>query len=596
MSLALGAERTVISHLRIRGGTGDAMQAGLRASTLLASASFSPPGMSPASVLIVRKFSDPRPGKLTLSGAMQLANDWEQAVRARMAVVAQRAQRPARSAVSADAEAVLFADDAELAACLVRDWLRDSVAGRWWWRGVLGDASPRQWLARQVLARGEVMVPVISMLSPGDTLAWIAGLDEAEVQQALAAIARSHGLSVAHEEAAAPQLVSPAPRDAVRDGVGEEGVQSAGIRRLVAVVPELRAANLAPPWRRLIALVLALNREPAWTRSRQFGIALRVLESTGVYPVLAWMAEDSLTARDGSTSIRGIGESPSALKRLGETVVEVPTAPNFLTSLPDGEGIFPHPSPLPGGEGIPTHASALQGEEGLFLRDDSRLEREGMFSHPSPGPEGDRVAGSALLRQAARTPVAPEQRVPEIITASRINTEFGGIFYLLNAALAMQFYSDFTAPRGANLKLSPWDWLALMGRAWFGREFVRDPVWGVLANLAGRKQRSLRRPRWFNGQMKLLLDRLALALVEQPVSAGPEMRAGAAGKGDSPLNHSHGIAALLCRAPAQVEVSASRVDVHISLSDLAISIRIAGLDRDPGWIPAAGRAVYFHFD
>lgn len=219
-----------------------------------------------------------------------------------------------------------------------------------------------------------------------------------------------------------------------------------------------------------------------------------------------------------------------------------------------------------------------------------------MFSHPSPGPEGDRVAGSALLRQAARTPVAPEQRVPEIITASRINTEFGGIFYLLNAALAMQFYSDFTAPRGANLKLSPWDWLALMGRAWFGREFVRDPVWGVLANLAGRKQRSLRRPRWFNGQMKLLLDRLALALVEQPVSAGPEMRAGAAGKGDSPLNHSHGIAALLCRAPAQVEVSASRVDVHISLSDLAISIRIAGLDRDPGWIPAAGRAVYFHFD
>lgn len=189
-----------------------------------------------------------------------------------------------------------------------------------------------------------------------------------------------------------------------------------------------------------------------------------------------------------------------------------------------------------------------------------------------------------------------DNQTAEVVTPFRINTRFGGIFYLLNAALAMQFYSDFTAPRGANLRLSPWDWLALIGRAWFGREFVRDPVWGVLTSLAGRRQRSLRRPRWFNGQMKLLLDRLALALGEQPFSAGPEKRAGAAGEGDSPLNHSHGIAALLCHAPAQVEVSASRVDVHISLSDLALSIRIAGLDRDPGWIPAAGRAVYFHFD
>jgi hypothetical protein len=37
------------------------------------------------------------------------------------------------------------------------------------------------------------------------------------------------------------------------------------------------------------------------------------------------------------------------------------------------------------------------------------------------------------------------------------------------------------------------------------------------------------------------------------------------------------------------------VHVHLSLSQLPLDLRIAGLDRDPGWIPAAGRSVAFHF-
>ncbi len=593
MSLALSGERTVISRLRIRGGTGDALQAGLRASTLLASASFSPPGMSPASVLIVRKFSDPRPGKLTLSGAMRLANDWEQAVRARMAVVAQRAQRPARSAVSADAEAVLFADEAELAACLVRDWLGDRVAGRWWWRGVLGDSSPRQWLARHVLARGEVMVPVISMLAPGDTLAWIARLSDEEARQAFAAVERSHALE---------------QRDSgQRDTDEQDGAQPAAIARLVAIVPELRTSRLAPAQQKLLALGLALVREPASVRSKQFAFALKVLEhalvSTGASgdidprsnigrPEPA--ATESVGARDAA---QGVGIADGVVDKSA-------LLPISATPLPQGARRLDAGAKTSSGSFVSRREQgALQEERETGIGNLGSVKNgNDSFPHPYPLPEGEGVfVGVDRLSIASQSPdaiakPAAENEFPDLFLAPRINTAFGGIFYLLNAALAMQIYSDFTAPRGQNLKLSPWDWLALIGRTWFGREFVRDPVWGLLAGLAGRQQRSLRRPRWFNGQMKLLLDRLALALGEQPESAGPEMRTGAAGKGDSPLNHSHRITALLCRAPAQVEVSASRVDVHLSLSDLALSIRIAGLDRDPGWIPAAGRAVYFHFD
>jgi hypothetical protein len=40
----------------------------------------------------------------------------------------------------------------------------------------------------------------------------------------------------------------------------------------------------------------------------------------------------------------------------------------------------------------------------------------------------------------------------------------------------------------------------------------------------------------------------------------------------------------------------TRVDVRYALADHPFEIRRAGLDRDPGWIPAAGRRLHFHFD
>jgi hypothetical protein len=45
-----------------------------------------------------------------------------------------------------------------------------------------------------------------------------------------------------------------------------------------------------------------------------------------------------------------------------------------------------------------------------------------------------------------------------------------------------------------------------------------------------------------------------------------------------------------------VHVTATHVDVMLSLADLPIAIRFAGLDRNPGWIPAAGRYLAFHFE
>lgn len=53
---------------------------------------------------------------------------------------------------------------------------------------------------------------------------------------------------------------------------------------------------------------------------------------------------------------------------------------------------------------------------------------------------------------------------------------------------------------------------------------------------------------------------------------------------------------LLCSCPARLHVTPTHLDAYFTLARLPIEVRLAGLDRDPGWVPAAGRYIRFHFD
>lgn len=54
--------------------------------------------------------------------------------------------------------------------------------------------------------------------------------------------------------------------------------------------------------------------------------------------------------------------------------------------------------------------------------------------------------------------------------------------------------------------------------------------------------------------------------------------------------------ALLCQRPARLTLTLTHVDVTFALEHHPIELRMAGLDRNLGWIPAAGRYVAFHFE
>lgn len=182
---------------------------------------------------------------------------------------------------------------------------------------------------------------------------------------------------------------------------------------------------------------------------------------------------------------------------------------------------------------------------------------------------------------------------------ARIRTRYGGVFYLINLALVLGLYGDFSQPRRPGWALPPWDFLALLGERLVGPAFRDDALWPLLACLAGRAagaepgdghappagwrlppdwQAGRAMPAqlgpWLGWLVAAITPRLALQLGCAPDDIGPR----------------------LCRHDAELSVGDDTLDIHLGLDTLPIEIRVAGLDRDPGWVPAAARTIRFHFE
>jgi hypothetical protein len=57
-----------------------------------------------------------------------------------------------------------------------------------------------------------------------------------------------------------------------------------------------------------------------------------------------------------------------------------------------------------------------------------------------------------------------------------------------------------------------------------------------------------------------------------------------------------GALAFLCRRPGRITLTPVRLRAEFALADHPLAIRVAGLDRDPGWVPALGRVVEFSYE
>jgi hypothetical protein len=152
-----------------------------------------------------------------------------------------------------------------------------------------------------------------------------------------------------------------------------------------------------------------------------------------------------------------------------------------------------------------------------------------------------------------------------------IETNLGGLFYLINLAIFLEIYNDFTSPvEQLHDDLSIWDFITIVGKD-LDQE-TDDPLWNLLNDLAARED-ELTTPTWLSDLLPHIRARLHLAL----------------GIDDD-------LAEILLHHEAKITLTPTHLDVFFSLSDHPIEIRLSGLDRNPGWVPAAGRFIAFHYD
>jgi hypothetical protein len=510
------------------------------------------------------------------------------------------ARRPARETVSDTAQAVRFDDPAEMLVCAAHDWLDGNFARQWWWRSLLDSCA---------LARGAA---ALWQRHPAHIPAALATLDN-HAGEFAGRLPASDAASLVRLLIARHAL--PEQRPAAPDW----------IPRLPGLTPD-------DPRQRFLTLGLLLAHAPALARALQ--------------PSQAAEGGDrhALACDDASPRSPPDDETAAADPGLSQ---RLPAEQTWIPSAQANDDASPRRGPAARKPDLRRGSRTERDDEVGFVRHGFVQALPGLdqpaqntaAAQPSPAQRRSEAGANPPTRTRdtgrytpapaiafAQSPIAqpepaPPQTAPFALTSEQLETRYGGVLYLLNLALHLDFYADFTRPNHPGLTLSPWHFLALTGERLAGRGLLRDALWPLLVRLAGgdeveftaapplptalqpyvrmpcraEKRSAFRRPyvahpaegaalfrptksntwtTWLDSLLPPLRRRLAAAL-------GVPVRQ---------------ISGVLCRQPARIQVSPARLEAHFNLNDHPLAIRLAGLDRDPGWIPAAGRDVRFFYD
>jgi hypothetical protein len=557
--MLIDLRRDRVRTLRARGDARDPLALRRAMERGLAAASLRPRGLPSRAIVCVRR----------LQVAVRSADGdrWAATLDRLVEDLLPGIARPLTDAVPAGAQAVVFLDEAELLACMARDWRR-GAGDAWWWRSLLGGPAGAATVERAFLKAPTCVPAALELLSAaGQATEVLGGFTASYCERLADAVAASFAVPRWRRDGA----------DAVAADVPAGSARRQRSRRATEAYDEPVASVWAGPLEldagrvssaahyALLGLALALRRAPALARAPGF---------------VAWLR------RTWNTTGREAAATPPP--------VEARARPG---TRPDGSSCT---TPAP-------HADAGPDDRPRTDRDVAGPPRSRTEGHlptadvpAADAPRADILTAEPLSTlappsaQAMAPPRVARGRAPVPALAHRhVESEFAGVLYLVNLALYLGLYADFTQPARRGLALPLGDFLALIGQRACGSAFRADPVWDVLAELAGREptqppgsavvhsRRRRRRgrsaarfARWLTHLATLLESRAALALGVERDAALP----------------------FLCARPGRLELTATRLDATFTLADHPLSIRIAGLDRNPGWVPAAGRVIELHYD
>ena len=497
-----------------------------------------------------------------------------------------------------------FTSRGTYSAWLARLWISDgSAAAKEAFRRATGRADLVDWQRAVLFRDGPALVATIARLAEiGIAARWIARFEPVDIAMARRAIETSFALPLAAPTGGERDVQPPGGSRTRKTSTALPPVLRETIAWLVEHGNEWR--TLPEPARALLLAAAILARKPAIASGQPMAVA-RAIANVAAHaaPLTSDTAVDPFVspviAGPRTTSAHPAGPAQrQKLRHALSTRLQHPTSP--------GQGVEANQiSDDPAQIAAPFRAA---------------IEQQIV---PSP-------AIAAGTPRSIQPPALPATLlVPDI----RLATDFGGLLFLLNAFVALGLYPDFTEPRGKRLQPSPLWLVDRIGRYWFGARYRRDPLANWIAAHAesgrlppswcmepewlvgfetaarsrlthGRRHATLWHPAGFplfDGDGRYLRSqelRRARNVRRAPARLPPTDRwpACLALYLDARLERLTGTGLSLLAQPARIETRDLDLQAVFGLDRHPVELRLAGLDRNPGWQPAEGRSIAFAFE
>jgi hypothetical protein len=566
---------TTIGRLRVCAAARDAAAVRMRSEAVLRDADLQPSSLPPHAILCIRSFADPLPGALDLDPRHPPSARWHEAARASIDAKARCAVRPAREAVPAAAEAVVFMDWAELLACAARDALRGELALGWWWRHLFAVHDGIAAVAHQLARQPRYVPAMIELLAQrrSEVVAFARAVSRNDSVRIVEAALRESDLAALAYAIVTALTATPAPMTPTTKAPPRA---EAPPPALVRAAPEaLDDAALPIEQRLLIAVPLLLRRAPTIVRAAPFQAALIEWIEPAKSPATKHEERPPQETTIATRAKRSDGtEAPHHDIKPALTLHEEQIVPERQLEVP------------PKATGNREPATGNQ-------RPATRQPGSLATAQPATGNRQPATANQATEQPSNPATQQPpdlppprlqsaEEQIGETLPEISIASDFAGALFLINAGIALGFYGDFTTPLQRGIDLDIWQFVAHLARALAGAAIDDDPLTELLASLRGDEE---------------------TAWIPPPVLAAYP------GAPDDPLarwigavaNHlrlrlGEKLARALVAQHGRITTTPAHLDAWFNLVKHPIEIRLTGLDRDPGWVPAAGRYVAFHFD
>ena len=665
-----------IGRLSVKSAETDRLATRRHFERLFGDADFLPAALPPNAALCVRKICAKSPRARQLNGrANGLSVAWRNSVAREIESFYARAVRPIRQMVPASAESVVFLDESELLACLASDWLGGRLGESWWWRSLFPNLEAAQTVARVWLELAESAPAALHLLAKRrQSTAFAAKLQTHEAEDLLRRIVLIYGLSriqnVLFEQVDKPQTTPDERRGNFTERRNAAApIMNVGDAQKLApwfeYVPETLRLSLNFTRQNLLGIGLTLARVPHVARSNQFARRLQIFKTEVERRRKRTAESPAISARTEEVAAEIQTNSNAERKRRGESRLSI-----YPESKRAAEKLFEDKKTA-----ISKKAFELEEIESESIENPEvsspknkrgakeKARKPNKFSNRKPPPINESktryIKNKTNLRRA-KSPVpagnkfAASVEITEEFSETIIETEFGGVFFLLNLGLYLKLYRDFTETGEPEIDLNIWDFVAVVALALIGEKLKRDGVWQLLKQLAGRGadedfgadfaapddwriraewlETFPANEKWFwarDGKRFVVRHSENFSVIDVGANADLESQLNdelkiydkdsseiVAGEfKDFPatflerltefierrlrqalgLQSDERIDEILFARRASVRVSATHLDTTFRLADLPLAVRLSGLDRDAGWIPAAGKFVKFHF-